>query len=370
MGTTIQLSRMEIREIVRDTGASPLGRKILRRKQMYFGNISVGTPSQEFVVVYDTGSGNLIVPGSSCTSAACTSHHQFRQHLSSTVEAVECQEGWGSDGVKITFGTGEVTGDCLRDRVCIGTACSTADFISSTEESNNPFNDFTFDGVFGLALPSMAQGQDFSIFSQLTTVFHEPVFSVFLSYDEAESSEVTFGGVSSDRMASELFWVDIDTSSGYWEIHADDIVFNKEPQDVCDGLCKVAVDTGTSMLAGPTSMVSTLTAKLNVQPNCGNYDQLPNLGFVVNERILSLRPQDYVEKTETSCSLALMSLDVPPPKGPLFVFGIPFLQRYLTVYDVTNNRVGFAVAKHKGQPAEMLLHMEGSRVSRASLNGA
>mmetsp|Transcript_35449 Transcript_35449/g.74506 ORF Transcript_35449/g.74506 Transcript_35449/m.74506 type:complete len:202 (+) Transcript_35449:334-939(+) len=41
-----------------------------------------------------------------------------------------------------------------------------------------------------------------------------------------------------------------------------------------------------------------------------------------------------------------MTLDVPPPKGPLFIFGDPFLRRFVTIYDRSGPRVGFAVAKH------------------------
>jgi hypothetical protein len=355
MGVSMKLNRLIVNEVVKDSSVS-LG-NIVQKKQMYFGEVSVGTPAQTFVVVYDTGSGNLIVPGSTCSSPACLSHSRFQQNKSSTVKFAECQPGWGRDGVKITFGTGDITGDCLTDRVCIGTACSEASFISSTDESSNPFNEFTFDGVLGLALPSMAQSEAFSIFAKLQPVFNEKLFSVFLSYDDQEVSEVTFGAAKKEHMASELFWVDIDTSSGYWEVKADDIVFDKVPQDLCDGVCKVAVDTGTSMLAGPGSLVAALREKLGVQADCSNFKSLPHLGFIVNERILSLRPDDYVDRSGSTCSVTLMTLDVPPPKGPLFVFGIPFLQRYFTVYDLVNNRVGFSVAMHEGRQPEALLHV-------------
>merc|ERR1719352_221706 len=41
-----------------------------------------------------------------------------------------------------------------------------------------------------------------------------------------------------------------------------------------------------------------------------------------------------------------MTLDVPPPKGPLFIFGDPFLRRFVTIYVMDGPSVGFAVAKH------------------------
>ena len=58
------------------------------------------------------------------------------------------------------------------------------------------------------------------------------------------------------------------------------------------------------------------------------------------------------------CDVSLTALDVPPPKGPLFVFGIPFLQKFYTVYDHAEKRVGFASAKHEGQESEALVSVD------------
>lgn len=327
------------------------GRSKKVHKMAYFGKLSIGTPPQFFSVVFDTGSGNLMVPGENCQSAACRSHDRFLQTSSSSAREVNCDgseiaSDTEPDEVTITFGTGHVTGRCLQDTICIGSLCAPGGFIASIDESRHPFASFEFDGVLGLALTSMAQGEQFSVMEQLSQqhALQKPLFSVFLS--ESEGSEITFGEVNRERMASELFWVDVVSSSGYWEVQIDDITLNDKPQNLCRD-CRVAVDTGTSQLAGPSHVVADLSRMLNVAQDCSNYKRLPDLGFVIGRKhVLNLSPHDYVDKSTSYCDINLMALDVPPPKGPLFVFGIPFLQKYFTVYDHGNNRVGFAVAKH------------------------
>jgi len=336
-------------------------------KMAYYGIVTVGEPPQEFQVVFDTGSGNLIVPGAACQSQACLSHRRFDTQRSTSASSVNCDgssvfAGMAADQITITFGTGEITGDCYSDNICVGTACTVGDLIVSTDETSVPFASFGFDGVLGLARTSMAQGATFSMMQRYSTqaALQQPIFSVFLSDSNLETSEVTFGAVKEEHMASELFWVDVTPDSGYWEVKIDDITFDGAETKLCKD-CKVAVDTGTSMLAGPTDVITKLTDQLNVASDCSNYHTLPKLGFIVGSRILDLAPSEYVNNVRgTSCSVTLMALDVPPPRGPLFIFGIPFLQKYYTVYDHGNARVGFAVAKHAGEVPEALLLVNAS----------
>eukprot|EP00443_Scrippsiella_acuminata_P113765 CAMPEP_0115585620 /NCGR_PEP_ID=MMETSP0272-20121206/7288_1 /TAXON_ID=71861 /ORGANISM="Scrippsiella trochoidea, Strain CCMP3099" /LENGTH=417 /DNA_ID=CAMNT_0003020681 /DNA_START=40 /DNA_END=1293 /DNA_ORIENTATION=+ len=328
-------------------------------KMAYFGKITVGDPPQEFTVVFDTGSGNLIVPGSDCNTPACTSHRRFNMKASSTARRVNCDgqevDADLADEITITFGTGQISGICVKDQICVGSACSQGGFISSLDETSQPFAAFTFDGVLGLALPSMAQSSEFSMMSRMQagSSLRQALFSVFLSDSSEETSEVTFGAVKQEHMASEMFWVDVTGSAGYWEVRISDITVDGKAQSLCED-CRVAVDTGTSQLAGPSHLMSSLRNKVNVKTDCSNYDSLPQLGFIIGGRILNLAPSDYVDKSKY-CSISMMDLDVPPPAGPLFVFGIPFLQKYYTVYDPIASRVGFAVANHKGRTPEALL---------------
>jgi len=333
------------------------------KKMAYYGEVTAGTPPQKFMVVYDTGSGNLIVPGSECFSPACRQKQQFKELDSNTFQSSVCgmYEGEPSGNMKISFGTGFVRGKCVEDKICIGGLCASNRFLEATDMSEQPFAFFGYDGIMGLAMSKMAKTKDFSIMHQLSSghALKQPIFSVFLSSQEDETSEVTFGDVKREHMASELFWVPLTGVSGYWEVRIDDITLNGRKQSVCQD-CRVAVDTGTSMLAGPSEIISKLRSLLNVGGNC-KYEDMPKLGFIIGGRILSLDPSDYASRFAFSCQLSLMELNIPPPRGPLFIFGIPFLERYYTVYDEPNNRVGFAVARHKGRMPEVLVEAGASK---------
>jgi saccharopepsin len=254
------------------------------------------------------------------------------------------------DEISITFGTGEVWGHCLRDHICVGHICDQGSFISTTYESQNPFEFFAFDGVLGLALPQMSQGVDFNLMWRLgkSRVLRQPKFAVFFSDDDAESSEITFGDIKAERLASDLVWVDIARESGYWELQMVDITIDNKLRQLCVD-CYVAVDTGTSELAGPSDVIERLSELIDVQRDCSNFFELPQLGFVFDGHILNLEPHDYIDRSGGRCDVAFMPLDVPPPNGPLFVLGIPFLQRFYTVYDTEARKIGFGVSKHRGQ---------------------
>lgn len=347
-----------------------LGRTISRMKMLhatqYYGEVSAGTPSQKFNVIFDTGSGQLLLPSAKCEDAACEKHRIFHAENSKTSSQIgwvdeplkAIKEGDDRDVKAITFATGEVAGEYVRDNVCFGKGiCAMADFLSLTEESDDPFKDAAWDGVLGLGL-AISDSAEFDVFGNMVRNMDKnhmaaPQFAMYLGMSMKDPAELTFGGYHKERIAKgeDVHWVPV-SDPGYWQMKMDDIVFDDKEAGMCDAKkgCQAVVDTGSSLLMGPASMVAKINKQLDIKDNCTNFDKLPTLGFKINGKVLKLKPDDYLDKDKSGCWLSLMSVG-DTGKGPLFVFGYPFIRKYYSIFDYKEKKMGFALADQSEQKA-------------------
>ncbi|KAF0987552.1 hypothetical protein HZS_2363 [Henneguya salminicola] len=147
-------------------------------KTQYYGYIGLGTPTQTFSVLFDTGSSNFWIPSSRCfnVSKVCNAHKRYSHQNSST---------FFPDGKKfvIHYGLGYSSGILSNDILSIGNLkISNQLFGEATNISSVPFLFAPFDGVFGLAFPSLSiKGVIPPFFNALKQGLIKPLFAFYLN---------------------------------------------------------------------------------------------------------------------------------------------------------------------------------------------
>ncbi|KAM7053541.1 cathepsin E [Molossus nigricans] len=315
----------------------------------YFGTISIGSPPQNFTVIFDTGSSNLWVPSVYCTSSACKTHARFNPAQSNTYSAV------GSH-FYIQYGTGSLSGIIGADQVTVeGLTVVGQPFGESVTEPGQTFVNAEFDGILGLGYPSLAVGGVTPVFDNMMAqnLVDVPMFSVYMSSDPegGSESELIFGGYDHSHFSGSLNWVPV-TKQGYWQIALDTIQVGGAVMFCSEG-CQAIVDTGTSLITGPSNEIKQLQKAIGAEPmdgeyavECDNLNVMPDVTFTINGVPYALQPTaytllDFVDGMKF-CPSGFQGQDIPPPSGPLWILGDVFIRQFYSVFDRGNNRVGLA----------------------------
>ncbi|PSS00343.1 Aspartic proteinase [Actinidia chinensis var. chinensis] len=424
----------------------------------YFGEIGVGSPQQKFTVIFDTGSSNLWVPSSKCIfSIACLFHSKYKHAKSTTYQK-------NGKTIAIQYGSGAVSGFLSQDNIKVGDLLVKDQlFMEATKEGSLTFVAAQFDGILGLGFQEISVGNVVPVWYNMMEqgLVKEKVFSFWLNRDATatEGGELVLGGVDSKHFKGEHTKVSV-TQKGYWQFMMDDFLIGNYSTGFCKEGCAAIVDSGTSLLAGPTAVVTqvnhaigaegvvsmeckeivseygeqiwdllvsgvqadkicsqlglcTLIRDQSVSSNikqvveeenkedvdlgddlfcaacqmlvvwvqnqlkqkntkdqvfdyvnqlceslpspmgesaidCNSMSKMPTVTFRIGNKDFSLTPEQYVLKTgeglTTVCISGFMALDVPPPRGPLWILGDIFMGVYHTVFDYGSMQLGFAVS--------------------------
>ncbi|KAB0377538.1 hypothetical protein FD755_011982 [Muntiacus reevesi] len=246
----------------------------------YIGSITIGTPPQQFQVVFDTGSSDLWLPSVDCQSSSCSTHDTFKPTQSSTFQDMRRT-------VNLSFGSGRMSGYLGSD-------------------------------IFRVIQPDIA-------------------------------SVVMFGGVNSFYFHGDLNWIPV-IEPCYWQIIMDRVSMNGKVI-ACYGHCQAIVDTGRSLLLGPTDVVSNIQRHINPNPigdseqmmSCSDAMSPPPVTFTISGTDFPGTPKYYIQKI--SKSLCFSSFQgVTENMFPLetWILSDIFLRAYFSVFDWSKNRIGLA----------------------------
>jgi len=307
----------------------------------YYGAVSVGTPAQDFVVVFDTGSSDFWLPSTECTSKACTSHNQYDSSASSTYVA-------NGESFEIEYGDGSsVTGILSQDTVTLGGLAVTDQiFAETTKEPGSDFVSEDFDGILGMGYKAISSDRVTPVFNNMYSqgLVDENLFSFYLDRTETASSggELILGGIDDSYYTGDISYVDV-TTKGYWQFKMDSISVDGG-DTYCSSGCQVIADTGTSLIVGPTTAVNAINdaigARSSGEISCSASD-LPTITITINGVDFPLEGSDYIVEQEGTCFSGFEAGELGDIK---WILGDVFLGAYYTGFDFGNNRVGFATA--------------------------
>jgi len=316
----------------------------------FYGPVAVGTPPQQFMVVYDTGSSNLWVPSSTC-GISCYFKPRYNASQSST---------YTPNGTifQILYGSGPVSGYFSQDTVTLGTyAVKGQGFAQVTNASGLglAFAVGQFDGILGLAWDSISVDHTTTVFQNL--IAQNPTvkkqFAFFLPDHSSIKGQLDIGGANPAHYSGELHTVKL-TNETYWETHAETIKIGG--QELASN-APVVLDTGTSTIVAPKEIVDRIGTLINATKmteanrtlymvSCFALPYLPNITVNLGGVDWVLRPQDYIiNQDDIECILGIMGLDLPKALGPLWILGDVFIRRVYTVFDYGTRSLSFAYTK-------------------------
>ena len=331
----------------------------------YVGTIGIGTPVQEFTVVFDTGSADLWIPSKLCTT--CGDHAYFNNADSETYEVY--REDGSQKIFRISYGSGDVKGKVASETISLDDISLEGVIFGEVTEEADEIAAFDMDGIVGLAFSGLASVTSPTVVE--SWIAKRPndthVFSIYLSSDPDDADDTSvlmMGGYDLNIVGYEnvsLHWTPLvryQTAKTYWTVSltgleiSDSATFTSVDDvnvkmSLCDygASCLAIVDSGTSGIGVPSeyfdAILETLTEGLDCMGlACAGVseDDFPVLLFsLAPDNVFPLLPTDYLQcSSYDECIIRFQS------SSTFWILGDAFIQAYYTIFDTDNLVVGFA----------------------------
>ncbi|KAG6906125.1 hypothetical protein DXG01_015799 [Tephrocybe rancida] len=316
----------------------------------YIASIGVGCPPTTYNVIVDTGSSNTWIGAGTPYNVTGTSVKT-------------------SNNVSVTYGSGSFRGTEYTDTVAL-----TPDFIIPQQSIGIASESRGFDGVDGILGPAILTRGTLSPdkIAQVPTLTDNAFSRGLIAADEigiyfqpttvleALNGELTWGGVDPTKYIGDITYANVTPTSPakyYWGINQS-ISFNQSTTLLAS--TAGIVDTGTTLVyiaSDAYQRYCTATGAV-YDSNVGllritkaQLDALPSLFFTINGVTFEFtaNAQLWPRSLNTaiggladSIYLIVANIGMPTGSGLDFINGYAFLERFYTVYDTTNKRVGFA----------------------------
>ncbi|KAJ1956728.1 hypothetical protein EC988_001192 [Linderina pennispora] len=335
----------------------------------YSGMISIGSPPQKFRVNFDTGSADLWVPSARCTNPVCTRHNQFNPNASSTYAPLLC--GRLPNQIGIEYGTGMVTIQAAHDTLQWGSmSIRNASFGEAVEMT--PDFDAQFDGLFGLAFPTLAtQGLDPPLFALAD---QKKLNANRFSFTLGDTGGRLDLGIPPDSNETTTTWIKV-AQPAFWavNVYGIDVDLTAETTQFLPtpllqrsaGLLQLPtrkrlkikargvglLDSGTTTILCPSPVAKLINRIIGASDNglgvdCGVSTTGPTFRFRLagrngrNNITIPISPSQYILGDGVPEHGCMSAFQVGGPKDK-WILGLPFFMNRTISFDVDNTRVGF-----------------------------
>ncbi|EGT60495.1 hypothetical protein CAEBREN_22566 [Caenorhabditis brenneri] len=320
----------------------------------YLGNITIGTPGQQFLVVLDTGSANLWVPGPSC-DGSCKGKTEFDATKSTTF--VKNGKAWS-----IQYGSGNAKGYLGQDTVAFGgkadqqLAVPKTTFGIATHISSDFKNDAA-EGILGLAFTSLAVDH---VVPPLINAMNQGLldanlFTVWLEHkgsaNDVGGGVFTYGAVDTTNCGPVIAYQPL-SSATYWQFVATSFKLGSYTNTKN---YQVISDTGTSFLGGPKAVIAGLAQALGATYHSDDDSyyvpcskNIGTLDITIGGNVYSIQPVNYIVDVGMgdTCVFAAFAFN-NFGFGPAWILGDPFIRQYCNIQDMGNQKIGFAPSLQK-----------------------
>ncbi|KAF5376269.1 hypothetical protein D9615_008554 [Tricholomella constricta] len=345
----------------------------------YFATVNIGTPIGPtrvlrpaaalrlmvvvpFNVILDTGSSDLWVADSSCTTCNRVTP-VFEASASTSLQL-------SASGTNIRYGSGEVAGQIGRDTVSMGGFTVEQQTFLAVDDLTTGLLDGSVSGILGLAFSTIASTRAIPFWQTLAQdgQLTAPEMSFYMTrFRDVRTANVeepggifTLGGTNSSLFTGEIEFLDIPVDPPtFWLLSLSAVTVQGKKVPISSTLSLSAIDTGTTLIGGPTSDVEAIWAAVpGSQPvptmqgffsfPC-NTDVAVTMSFggkswPINTADMNL---GRLAQGSSQCvggifDLSLGSNIVSGDGNPNWVVGATFLKNVYSVYRSNPPSIGFA----------------------------
>ena len=243
-----------------------------------------------------------------------------------------------------------------------------ADFAEETNENGLNLDDAEFDGILGLGFPSISesgtQQQMFAAIKRDNPDFDNGIFSFWLGRGAGSTPSglvdfgglLTIGGANEEYYTGEITWLPIVKPAAYWQFAVEGVSCGGAEVTMKNSIA--IADTGTSLLYGAPDAVDQLVNAMGLTAadenqggymvECSKVKSYPSIAFKMQGKDFELDAEHlFLSIGEMDGKdYCMFGINADPgledPNHSYWLLGDVFLGQFYSVWDVPNQKIGFA----------------------------